>query len=92
MAIENLPPTTPEQITADALGSFAGSGDARVREVMEALVRHLHAFIVEHGNLSERVDREKFWHPILVSLEIDCDELTVDAEDRQEQMDAVGVS
>ena len=49
MAIENPPPTTPEQITADALGSFAGSGDARVREVMEALVRHLHAFITEVG-------------------------------------------
>jgi hydroxyquinol 1,2-dioxygenase len=49
MTIQNPPPTSPEQITADALASFAGSGDARVREVMEALVRHLHGFISEVG-------------------------------------------
>jgi catechol 1,2-dioxygenase len=49
VAIQNPPPTTPEQITADALESFAGSSDARVREVMEALVRHLHGFITEVG-------------------------------------------
>jgi catechol 1,2-dioxygenase len=47
MAPNDPSPTTPAQITADALGSFAGCTDGRVREVMEALVRHLHAFLTE---------------------------------------------
>ncbi|HEY2259689.1 MAG TPA: intradiol ring-cleavage dioxygenase [Solirubrobacteraceae bacterium] len=40
-------PITPEQITATVLGSFAGCPDERLREVMLALVRHLHAFAQE---------------------------------------------
>jgi hydroxyquinol 1,2-dioxygenase len=41
------PPKTPEQITADVLASFEGASDARLREIMQALVRHLHAFAAE---------------------------------------------
>ena len=37
-------PKTPDQITADVLASFDGSEDARLREIMQALVRHLHGF------------------------------------------------
>src|SRR5437764_5809300 len=40
-------PTTPEQITARVLGSFQHGGDERIREVMRALVGHLHAFARE---------------------------------------------
>jgi hydroxyquinol 1,2-dioxygenase len=40
-------PKTPEQITADVLASFEGASDARLREIMQALVRHLHAFAAE---------------------------------------------
>ena len=43
------PPTTPEQITADVLASFEGTADPRLREIMRALVRHLHAFTSEVG-------------------------------------------
>jgi hydroxyquinol 1,2-dioxygenase len=39
--------TTPEQITADVLASFDGCGDDRLREIMQALVRHLHGFVSE---------------------------------------------
>ncbi|HWE09564.1 MAG TPA: dioxygenase [Solirubrobacteraceae bacterium] len=45
MAFDNPPPTTPDRITADALASFDGSSQARLRDVMQALVRHLHGFI-----------------------------------------------
>jgi hydroxyquinol 1,2-dioxygenase len=40
-------PKTPDQITADVVASFDGSGDERLREVMQALVRNLHAFAGE---------------------------------------------
>jgi catechol 1,2-dioxygenase len=40
-------PTTPDQITATVLASFEGCSDERLREVMLALVRHLHAFAQE---------------------------------------------
>ncbi|MGW6446315.1 dioxygenase family protein [Lentzea sp. NPDC055074] len=36
-----------EQLTADVLASFASTPDARLKELMEALTRHLHAFIRE---------------------------------------------
>ncbi len=36
-----------EQLLADVERSFSGSRDARLREVMEAAVRHLHAFVSE---------------------------------------------
>ena len=42
-------PRAPEQITADVLTSFAGCDDARLREIMQALVRHLHGFVTEVG-------------------------------------------
>jgi protocatechuate 3,4-dioxygenase beta subunit len=42
-------PKTPDQITADVLASFDGCDDARLREIMQALVHHLHAFVQEVG-------------------------------------------
>lgn len=39
----------PADITAEAVASFADAGDARLRDLMEALVAHLHAFIVDVG-------------------------------------------
>jgi len=36
-----------EQLLADVERSFSGSRDARLREVMEAAVRHLHGFVSE---------------------------------------------
>ena len=43
-----LPPD-PEEITEAALHSFDGGGDARLRELMQGLVHHLHAYIREVG-------------------------------------------
>lgn len=40
-------PTTPADITAAVEASFAACGHARVRELMQALARHLHAFATE---------------------------------------------
>jgi hydroxyquinol 1,2-dioxygenase len=40
-------PKTPEDITAEVVASFDGCTDARLRELMEALVRHLHGFVSE---------------------------------------------
>jgi catechol 1,2-dioxygenase len=39
----------PDAITASALASFANCPDERLREIMQALVRHLHAFTTEVG-------------------------------------------
>lgn len=41
--------TRPEQITAQVLASFDAGPDPRVREIMRALARHLHAFVSEVG-------------------------------------------
>jgi hydroxyquinol 1,2-dioxygenase len=41
------PKTTPADITAGVLGSFDGCADPRLRELMQALVRHLHGFATE---------------------------------------------
>ncbi len=41
--------TTPAHITASVLASFEGCGDERLRELMQALARHLHAFATEVG-------------------------------------------
>ncbi len=49
--------TTPADITATVLASFADCPDPRLRELMQALVRHLHGFAVEVG-LSEDEWRE----------------------------------
>ena len=40
-------PTTPAELTAAAVGSFDGASDERLRTIMQALVRHLHAFASE---------------------------------------------
>jgi hydroxyquinol 1,2-dioxygenase len=40
-------PTTPDQITDRVLRSFEGCSDERLRELMQALVRHAHAFVRE---------------------------------------------
>src|SRR5437763_10250902 len=45
--------TTPADITAAVLASFEGCEDARLREIMQALARHLHEFATEVG-LSEQ--------------------------------------
>jgi hydroxyquinol 1,2-dioxygenase len=42
-------PTAPEDITAAVVASFDGCDDARLREIMQSLVRHLHAFATEVG-------------------------------------------
>ena len=42
-------PKTPEELTADVLASFTGCDDPRLREIMQALVRHLHGFVLEVG-------------------------------------------
>src|SRR5512144_906669 len=39
--------TTPEDITAGVVASFDDCADARLREIMQALARHLHAFARE---------------------------------------------
>jgi hydroxyquinol 1,2-dioxygenase len=49
--------TTPADITAAAIASFDGCSDARLREVMQRLVRHLHAFALE-VSLTEEEWRE----------------------------------
>jgi hydroxyquinol 1,2-dioxygenase len=49
--------TTPADITATVLASFDGCPDPRLREILQALVRHLHGFAVEVG-LSEDEWRE----------------------------------
>ena len=41
------PSTAPDDITAAVVASFEGCRDARLRELMQSLVRHLHAFAVE---------------------------------------------
>lgn len=47
----------PEDITASAVASFEGAADPRTREIMQALVRHLHAFAVEVGLTLEEWER-----------------------------------
>jgi hydroxyquinol 1,2-dioxygenase len=44
-----LPVTSPQQITETAIASFAGCSDNRLREIMQSLVGHLHAFIADVG-------------------------------------------
>ena len=42
-------PKSPQDITADVLQSFDQTEDPRLREIMQALVRHLHGFVQEVG-------------------------------------------
>lgn len=37
-------------VTEGVVGSFIGAPDARLREVMVSLVRHLHAFARKYGS------------------------------------------
>jgi catechol 1,2-dioxygenase len=39
--------TSADDITREAVASFDGAGDARLRELMQALTQHLHAFVAE---------------------------------------------
>jgi hydroxyquinol 1,2-dioxygenase len=50
-------PITPPQITDQVLTSFAAMLDLRAREVMKALVSHLHAFVTEVGLTEEEWGR-----------------------------------
>jgi catechol 1,2-dioxygenase len=45
--ISRVSRATPETITGQAVASFADGADARTREILQALVRHLHAFATE---------------------------------------------
>ena len=49
MATTDSRETTPAEITAAAVASFDSCADPRVRELMQALVRHLHGFAAEVG-------------------------------------------
>ena len=51
------PVKTPEQITAEVIESFSGAEDERLREIMQALVRHLHGFVSEVGLTPEEWTR-----------------------------------
>lgn len=46
---DGAPTLAAARITEQAIASFAGCPDPRLREVMESLVRHLHAFVTEVG-------------------------------------------
>jgi catechol 1,2-dioxygenase len=46
-AMEQRGPMTPEEITAEVLRSFDGCSEDRLRELMQALVRHAHALVRE---------------------------------------------
>jgi hydroxyquinol 1,2-dioxygenase len=45
--------TDPAEITQKVIASFEGASDARLREIMQALVRHLHGFAAEVGLTQE---------------------------------------
>jgi hydroxyquinol 1,2-dioxygenase len=55
-------PTRPDQITAAVLASFDSCPDPRLRELMQSLVRHLHAFA------SETLLGEDEWRAMIASL------------------------
>ena len=48
-AIPGQPATTPGLLTEQVLAAYAGTADARLRELFAALIRHVHAFAVETG-------------------------------------------
>jgi protocatechuate 3,4-dioxygenase beta subunit len=79
-------PTTPEDITASVVASFDAAPDDRLRDVMQALVRHLHAFAVEVGLTEDE------WRAAIATLTATGD---ITDERRQEFIlwsDALGVS
>jgi hydroxyquinol 1,2-dioxygenase len=78
--------TTPADITAAAAASFDGCADARLRELMQSLVRHLHGFAVETSLTEEEWRR-------LIGVLTDTGNIT--DERRQEFIlwsDALGLS
>jgi hydroxyquinol 1,2-dioxygenase len=54
--------TDPAEITRQTLASFDGAPDARLHEVLRALVRHLHELVVEVGLTQEE------WHDAIDAL------------------------
>jgi hydroxyquinol 1,2-dioxygenase len=46
-------PTTPQEISAQVVASFAGTPDPRLRYLMQTLVRLLHSFVIETGLTTE---------------------------------------
>jgi hydroxyquinol 1,2-dioxygenase len=54
--------TTPADITAAAAASFDACADPRLREIMQALVRHLHGFAAEVGLTEEE------WRSMIAAL------------------------
>jgi catechol 1,2-dioxygenase len=46
-------PTTPEEITRRVVESFERCEDLRLREIVQSLVRHLHAFVTDVGLTQE---------------------------------------
>ena len=78
--------TTPADITAAATASFAGCSDARLREVMQSLVCHLHGFAAEVSLTEEE------WREMIAVLTATGD---ITDERRQEFIlwsDALGLS
>ena len=78
--------TTPADITATVLASFDGCPDPRLRELLEALVRHLHGFAVEVGLTEDE------WRELIAELTATGD---ITDDRRQEFIlfsDALGLS
>ncbi len=79
-------PTTPADITARVRASFDGCADPRLRELMQALVSHVHAFAVEVGLTEEE------WRQLIATA---TDTGNITDERRQEFIlwsDALGLS
>jgi hydroxyquinol 1,2-dioxygenase len=78
--------TTPADITAAARASFDGCSDPRLRELMQALVTHLHAFAVETSLTEDE------WRRMIATL-TDTGHIT---DDRRQEFilwsDALGLS
>ena len=78
--------TTADEITREVIASFDGAGDVRVRELMRALTRHLHAFVSE-----VRLTQEE-WQRAIDALR----ETGAITDDRRQEFilwsDALGVS
>jgi hydroxyquinol 1,2-dioxygenase len=55
--MSDRPVTTPQQITEHVLRSFEGCSDERLRELMQTLAGHLHAFATEVGLSGEEWER-----------------------------------
>jgi hydroxyquinol 1,2-dioxygenase len=78
--------TTPADITARVRASFDGCADPRLRELMQALVGHLHAFAVEVGLTEDE------WRQLIATA---TDTGNITDERRQEFIlwsDALGLS